>query len=154
MQAHRVARTIICTALLATFVLVPHARLAAQQTAATAAKPGELTVDRIYSQPSLSGRLTRGITWSPDGKQLSFFESTGAGKEAKVELSSMNPATGDLATGSDLGGADSGGLTEFASGWGALAHGHPTAVTFGSDGRLYLADDWTGTILWMAPLNL
>jgi hypothetical protein len=43
----------------------------AQQSAVTLGKA--LTVERIYSQPSLSGRLTRGLAWSPDGKWLSYF---------------------------------------------------------------------------------
>jgi len=34
---------------------------------------GVLTVERIYSQPSLSGNLARGIVWTPDSKQLSYF---------------------------------------------------------------------------------
>ena len=45
-----------------------------------------LTVERIYSQPSLSGRLTRGLVWTPDGKGLSYFETSGSGKEARTEL--------------------------------------------------------------------
>jgi len=57
--------------------------------------PKELTVDRIYSQPSLSGRLTRGLAWTPDGKRLSFFESKGSEKEAKAELWTMDAATGE-----------------------------------------------------------
>ena len=58
--------------------------------------PGKaLTVERIYSQPSLSGRLTRGLAWSPDGKQVSFFETKGTGKEAKTELWVMDAATGE-----------------------------------------------------------
>ncbi len=60
--------------------------------AARAYKP--LTVDRIYSEPSLSGRLTKGIAWTPDSKQLSYFEMKGAGKEAKTELWVMDVATG------------------------------------------------------------
>src|SRR5882672_7023747 len=65
---------------------------AAQQPAT----PGKvLTVDRIYSMPSLSGRLTRGLTWTPDGKQLSYFETKGAGKEAKTELWEMDAASGE-----------------------------------------------------------
>jgi dipeptidyl-peptidase-4 len=78
---------------------IPSLVCQAQQTAAPAAtaaaasyKP--LTVDRIYSQPSLSGQLTRGIAWTPDSKQLSFFKSEGAGKEAKTELWVMDVASG------------------------------------------------------------
>src|SRR5712664_4985541 len=69
----------------------------AQQTAAPAAAAASyklLTVDRIYSQPSLSGQLTRGVAWTPDSKQLSFFKSEGAGREAKTELWAMDVASG------------------------------------------------------------
>jgi len=78
---------------------VPSLVCQAQQTAAPAAaaapasyKP--LTVDRIYSHPGLSGQLTRGIAWTPDSKQLSFFRSEGAGREAKTELWVMDVASG------------------------------------------------------------
>ncbi len=54
-----------------------------------------LTVERIYSQPSLSGRLTRGLAWTPDGKELSYFETKGSGKEAKTELWAMDAASGE-----------------------------------------------------------
>jgi len=55
-----------------------------------------LTVERIYSiaEPEC-GRLTRGLTWTPDGKQLSYFETKGAGKEAKTELWTMDAASGE-----------------------------------------------------------
>src|SRR6266852_8584857 len=65
---------------------------AAQQTA-TSGKA--LTVERIYSMPSLSGRLTRGLAWTPDGKQLSYFETKGAGKETRTELWTMDAAAGE-----------------------------------------------------------
>src|SRR5437016_10992901 len=65
----------------------------AAQQPATSGKA--LTVERIYSMPSLSGRLTRGLTWTPDGKQLSYFETKGAGKEAKTELWTMNATSGE-----------------------------------------------------------
>ena len=52
-----------------------------------------LTVERIYSQPSLSGRLTPGLAWTPDGKGLSYFETKGSGKEAKTELWVMDAAS-------------------------------------------------------------
>src|SRR6202158_1982798 len=54
-----------------------------------------LTVERIYSQPSLSGRLTRGLVWTPDGKRLSYFETKGSAKEAKTELWEMDAAGGE-----------------------------------------------------------
>jgi dipeptidyl-peptidase 4 len=56
---------------------------------------GLLTVDRIYGQPSLSGRLTRGIAWSADGKKFSFFEPVGTGQEAKPALYVMEVSTGE-----------------------------------------------------------
>jgi dipeptidyl-peptidase-4 len=68
---------------------------AAQQPPAAPAKGKQLTVERIYSQPSLSGRLARGLAWTPDGKQLGYFETKGAGKEAKTELWVMNAASGE-----------------------------------------------------------
>ncbi len=66
---------------------------AAQQPAAARGKA--LTVERIYSQPSLSGRLTRGLVWTPDGKALSYFETKGSGKEARTELWVMDAASGE-----------------------------------------------------------
>src|SRR5882724_461769 len=71
----------------------------AQQTAqapAAAATPAykPLTVDRIYSEPSLNGRLTRGIAWTPDSKQISFFESNATGKTGKTELWAVDVASG------------------------------------------------------------
>ena len=60
---------------------------------AAVAQPGELTVERIYGQPSLSGRLTRGIAWSPDGKQLTFLETKGSGKDAQTGLWAMDVAS-------------------------------------------------------------
>src|SRR5712692_5595719 len=54
-----------------------------------------LTVERIYSQPSLSGRLTRGLVWTPDGRDLSYFETKGSGKEARTELWVMDAVSGE-----------------------------------------------------------
>ena len=92
-SAHRLAAALLgvmfCT-------LSLHAQGSAQQknANAAAAESGELTVDRIYGQPSLSGRLTRGIAWSLDGKKFSFFEMAGTGKEAKPALYLMDASTG------------------------------------------------------------
>ncbi|HXN95654.1 MAG TPA: DPP IV N-terminal domain-containing protein [Candidatus Acidoferrales bacterium] len=80
---------------LSTFALVAvlSPSCAAQQAAAAPGKA--LTVERIYSQPSLSGRLTRGLVWTPDGKALSYFETKGSGKEARTELWVMDAANGE-----------------------------------------------------------
>jgi len=77
----------------AAFLLGFFTQVAAAQQTGTPGKA--LTVDRIYSVPSLSGRLTRGMAWTPDGKMLSYFETKGTGKEAKTELWAMDAATGE-----------------------------------------------------------
>jgi len=54
-----------------------------------------LTVERIYGdEPSLSGQLTRGIQWTPDSKQISFFDNKGAGKGGRTELWALEVGTG------------------------------------------------------------
>ena len=75
------------------FLIVFCARPSTAQQPATSGKA--LTVERIYSMPSLNGRLTRGLAWTPDGKRLSYFETKGAGKEAKTELWVMDAANGE-----------------------------------------------------------
>ncbi len=88
------------------FVLVSTLLLSAGHPPFSAAQPpqaqapaptgGVLTVERIYSQPSLSGHLTRGIAWTPDGKKLSFFRDTPPGRvqKARSELWIMDAASG------------------------------------------------------------
>jgi dipeptidyl-peptidase 4 len=59
----------------------------------TAARPGAsrtLTVERIYSAPSLGGNLTEGLEWTPDSKRVSYFGRDGSG----VELWTTDAATG------------------------------------------------------------
>ncbi len=54
-----------------------------------------LTVEKIFGRSGLSGSLTHGVAWRPDGKQLSFFKSSGSGKEAKTELWVMSAPSGE-----------------------------------------------------------
>jgi len=64
-----------------------------------------LTVERIYSAPSLSGSLARGIAWTPDGKQISFLEAKAvAGQESHTSNESSQPSKsrGKKETGPDL----------------------------------------------------
>jgi dipeptidyl-peptidase-4 len=56
-----------------------------------------LSVDRIYSEPSLNGHPTPGIAWAPGGKHLSYFKELAAvsGKEDKRELWLMDASSGE-----------------------------------------------------------
>ncbi len=58
----------------------------------------ELTVERIYGQPSLSGSQIRGIQWSPDGKMVGYEQAAGKGSEAVAEIWAMDVATGERRT--------------------------------------------------------
>ena len=66
---------------------------AQDKTKTAPAKP--LTLKRLFSAPNLSGRLTQGIEWCPDSKRISYLERKGAGKDATVELWTMDAATGE-----------------------------------------------------------
>jgi dipeptidyl-peptidase 4 len=87
-SARRSIAALFAVALMA--MVIPVRGAWAQQ----AARAGELTVERIYGQPSLSGRPTRGVAWTPDGKKISFFDINGPGRDAKTELWEMDAATG------------------------------------------------------------
>jgi len=76
---------------------------------------------------------------------------------ARVVTLEFDTTSGDLLPGSDLDGMMStGAMRDFASGWadGTFAHGRPAHVAFAPDGRLFLSNDVTGVILWIAPLSL
>jgi dipeptidyl-peptidase-4 len=77
------------------FALAAFGTLFAAKHLAAQDHPGTLTVKRIYSQPSLSGKLNRGVEWSPKGKLVSFFETNGVGKAAKSELWGIDASTGE-----------------------------------------------------------
>jgi dipeptidyl-peptidase-4 len=94
---HRLSRAVIVAILgggLA-FVATPGAPPALAQAVAPAAAAKELTLDRILSPPFLGGRGTQGIQWAPDGKRFSYLERKGVGRDAVVELWTMDAATGE-----------------------------------------------------------
>src|SRR5208282_2988203 len=62
-----------------TFVVALAAMLGAAKAQPGGAKT--LTVERIYSAPSLSGYLTAGLEWSPDSKGVSYFRRGRSGLE-------------------------------------------------------------------------
>src|ERR1700747_2037328 len=61
----------------------------------TSSPAKELTVQRIYSAPSLSGHLTDGIEWTPDSKRISYIVRQGSGPDAPAELWTMDGTTGE-----------------------------------------------------------
>ncbi len=91
---HRVTRAIVLSVLSFTFLGVFYSTPVLAQQQATA--PGKtLTLDRLFSAPNLSGRLTQGIEWCPDSKRISYLERKGMGKDATVELWTMDAASGE-----------------------------------------------------------
>jgi dipeptidyl-peptidase-4 len=69
------------------------APLLAQSPAAQSGK--EITIDRLFRPPSLGGRTTQGIEWAPDSKRFSYLDRQGSGKDAAVQLWTMDAATGE-----------------------------------------------------------
>ena len=70
---------------------------------------------------------------------------------AKIVAIPTDPATGIPGRSSNL--PDGGGFSTFASGWddGMLQHGRPADATLSPDGRLFIANDVSGQIFWIAP---
>lgn len=56
----------------------------------------------------------------------------------------------------DLDGGESANMTDFATGWddGRQDHGRPGTITFAPDGRMFVGNDQSGMILWIAPVGL
>lgn len=89
---HRVLRVAIICVLSLSLLGTPGARPAFSQAQTTQGRP--LTIERIYSSPSLDGDLTEGIEWSPDSKRFTYLERTGRGENPPTELWAMDAATG------------------------------------------------------------
>ena len=71
------------------------ARSSKQSDPAQANQTRELTVERIYGEPSLSGSPTAGIEWSPDSKCISYLVRGPQGGNLGTELWTMDAATGE-----------------------------------------------------------
>lgn len=68
--------------------------IASAQAALAQQPPSDLTVERIYRLPSLSGQLMRDTHWSPDGKWLSYLDGIGD----RTEIWVMNADSGERHT--------------------------------------------------------
>ncbi|HLV96497.1 MAG TPA: S9 family peptidase [Candidatus Acidoferrales bacterium] len=88
------ARTTMHASAVSTAAQSPATTLAAVHAPAQAAASTtrQLTVERIYGGPSLSGDLTQGIEWAPDGKRFSFLAESADG--GGTELWTMDAGTG------------------------------------------------------------
>jgi glucose/arabinose dehydrogenase len=76
---------------------------------------------------------------------------------ARVVAIAVDPTTGMPLPGNDLSNMMSAGaMTDFATGWDDTTqqHGRPAAIAFAPDGRLFIANDNNGDIVWIAPLDL
>jgi glucose/arabinose dehydrogenase len=76
---------------------------------------------------------------------------------ARMVAIPMNPATGLPEPSTNLDGGAA-GMVDFATGWdpaqvdgGVMTNGRPAALAFAPDGRLFVANDYTGVIFWIAP---
>jgi glucose/arabinose dehydrogenase len=98
--------------------------------------------------------------WSGMWNGRAFIAAHGAAgtwKGARLVGITMDPTTGLPLPGTNyMGGPDTGAMADFATGWddGLNDHGRPTAVSFSPDGRLFLTNDTTGDIVWIAPTTL
>lgn len=126
-------------------------RSQADSQPASSAATKRLTIEAIYGEPGLSGRLASGLAWTPDSKQIAFFESTGTDKDARRELWTMDAATAArhllisaeklsaiLFRNLTLSGSEPGqeGVRPHSS------NSHPTELRCCSEGRL----QWSGSI--------
>jgi glucose/arabinose dehydrogenase len=81
--------------------------------------------------------------------------AAGSWTGARMVAIPTDPKTGMPTPSSNTGGSDM-GMVDFATGWddGSLMHGRPAALAFASDGRLFVGNDNTGVIFWIAPIGM
>ena len=98
-------------------------------------------------------------TWPAPWSNSAFVTQHGEEgdwKGARVVAIQTDGMSGQLLPSSDVGGSNTGAMSDFATGWDGTmqTHGRPANVAFASDGRLFLGNDTNGDIVWIAPLDL
>jgi len=134
----RAVKFLLSAAVVLAFAAIP-------LTAQAPAKP--LTVEAIFGHGSLTGRPPSGLTWSPDGKRLTYLEGG--------ELLELDPATGSksvLVSHAKLEALAGGKATETDSDHrdrykmaNCIWSPDSKHLLFDSNGRLWLFDLKTGT---------
>src|SRR5262249_927410 len=83
----------LLVALLVVVGISAPSRMGAQEPPA-ARNSGELTVERLFAVPSLSGKLHAGLAWAPDGQRLAYVQNTCERKSARKDLRVLDGAAG------------------------------------------------------------
>jgi len=80
----------------------------------------------------------------------------GTWEGSRLVAIATDPTTGAPLPSSDIPGGPNDALHELAGGWddGKQDHGRPAAVAVADDGRVFVANDADGSIVWFAPLRL
>jgi glucose/arabinose dehydrogenase len=79
----------------------------------------------------------------------------GSWEGARIVAVGTDPVTGMPLKSSTIDPTNpTGAIYEFASGWDDMtnSHGRPAVAAFSPDGRLFIGDDVTGEIFWIAPV--
>ena len=92
---HRILRAVLAGAIFALVIATFGSSAVFAQVSAAAPGRKDLTLQRLFSPPFLFGRQTQGIEWAPDGKEFSYLDRQGAGRDAATELWTMNASTGE-----------------------------------------------------------
>jgi glucose/arabinose dehydrogenase len=73
---------------------------------------------------------------------------------ARVVSIATDPTTGMPLRSSTIDTTPTGAIVDFATGWDDMSnsHGRPGIATFSPDGRLFIGNDVTGEIFWVAPI--
>jgi glucose/arabinose dehydrogenase len=74
---------------------------------------------------------------------------------ARLVAIATDPVTGLPLSSSTIDGGDNGSMDDFATGWddGTHQHGRPSDIAFSADGRMFVANDNSGEILWIAAVD-
>jgi glucose/arabinose dehydrogenase len=99
-------------------------------------------------------------TWPADYANNVFIATHGAVGSwvgTRVVMIKIDTSTGQPVPTSDADGSAQGPMTDFMTGFndcGQRAHGRAADVTFSKDGRMFVANDVDGTLLWVAPIGV